>query len=127
MNNDDREMQHLNRLVEKAQREALGLGTLRRENREERPMKNPVKNFYTVEPFELEPGDVLLCVVKLVVMDHKSPTGRQQYRLYRCAYPADTNCMYEEDVPQGSRIFPEHETFGKELFPVVSGAGMEIE
>jgi hypothetical protein len=90
-------------------------------------MKNPVKNFYTVKPLELEPGDVLLCVVKLVVCDHKSLAGRQLYRLYRCAFPADTDTMCESDVPQGSRIFPEHETFGKELFPVVGFAGMEIE
>ncbi len=84
----------------------------------------PVKNLYTVKPFELEPGDVLLAVVKLMVTHEKDAMGRPLYRLYRCVYPADTDTMYQEDVPQGSSISESEEAIVNELFPVVANAGM---
>ena len=81
-----------------------------------------VKNFYMVRPDELEPGDVLLCVVKLMVGYH-TKEGKPVYRVYRCAYPADTDCMCEEDIPQGSQVI-DVDLVGKALFPVVINAGM---
>ena len=114
-----RETQEIDKLVAQVQSNLEDLS-------ERRPMEKPVKNFYTIKPFQLGPGDVLLCTVKLLVLHEKGKTGRHRYRLYRCAYPADTDCMYQEDVPQGSRIYPEDmEAFAEELFPVVGSAGME--
>lgn len=84
-----------------------------------------VKNFCTVRPDQLKPGDVLLCVVKLMV-GYYTKDGKPVYRLYQCMYPADTDCMCEEDVPQGSRV-TDADLVGKALFPVVGYAGMEGE
>ena len=86
----------------------------------------PVKNFHTVQAHQLEPGDVLLCVIKLMITYEPGANGKPRYRLYRCAYPADTDTMRQEDVPQGSRIFPEDmDSFARELFPVIGYAGLE--
>ncbi len=62
-----------------------------------------VVNAYTISPDEIQPGDVMIFVVKAMVV------RPGVYRLYRCLYDSDV-------VPQGSRML-EEETICKELFP----------
>lgn len=81
-----------------------------------------IKDFFTVRPEELEPGDTLMCTVKLVVMHHTGPSGAQRFRVYRCEY--DPGAAFEE--PQGCQI-AEADTVGKALFYAVGAAGMEGE
>ncbi len=81
-----------------------------------------LKDFRTVKPQELEPGDTLICVAKLVVMDHTAPSGALKFRVYRCEW--DPGAAFEE--PQGSRI-SDPDIVGKALFPVVGYALMEGE
>ena len=64
-----------------------------------------------VRPIDIEAGDVMLCVVKLMVF--KDREGQLRYRIYRCPY--------EGEVPQGSRI-GEEESVMEQLFPVVGWA-----
>jgi len=62
-----------------------------------------IVNAYTVPPSDIEPGDVMMFVVKAMVVR----PGR--YRIYRCEYKSD-------EIPQGSRILNEAEVCAA-LFP----------
>lgn len=68
-------------------------------------------NAYTVCPDEIEPGDVMLFVIKAMVV------RPGVYRLYRCHYPYVIE--NDEDVPQGNRIFNEQEVC-EALFPTLA-------
>jgi hypothetical protein len=81
----------------------------------------PIKNFYTVRPDELQPGDVLVCTVTLHVGYHGDPPV---YRMYRCGYPP---AIGEEGIPQGSAILSSVEQVAAALFPVVRDAGLQSE
>ena len=81
-----------------------------------------LKDFYSVRPNELEPGDTLICIVKLQVCHHTGPSGAQRFRVYRCNW--DPGAPFEE--PQGSRVC-DADVVGKALFPVVSYATPEME
>lgn len=73
-----------------------------------------IKDFYNISPRELEPGDVLLCTVKLMVMNHRAPDGSLLYRLYRCRYDGD-------EEPQGMKLESAFTQDAAEtIFPVVS-------
>ncbi len=69
------------------------------------------KNFYTVSPGELEPGDVLLCITKLLV------TKEGHFRLYRCDYEGPT--------PEGSRVYTNETEVQQSLFPVASNLKLD--
>ena len=55
-----------------------------------------VINAYSAQPDDIEPGDIMLFVVKAIM------TQQGKYRLYRCFYEG-------LNVPQGSRIVNERE------------------
>ena len=80
-----------------------------------------IKNFYTVRPDELKPGDVLVCTVTLHVGYHGEPPV---YRMYRCAYPPQ---LGEEAIPQGQPILSNVKEVTQVLFPVVVDAGLQSE
>jgi len=77
-----------------------------------------MKNFYSVRPNELEPGDVLTCTVAL----HVTYIGG--FRVYRCAYPPQ---LGEDGVPQGSKVYSNLEELAQALFPVVLDANLKPE
>ena len=64
-------------------------------------------NAYTVQPNEIESGDIALFVVKAMVVR----TGT--YRLYHCRYPVASG---SNEIPQGDRIINEQEVC-QALFP----------
>ena len=66
-----------------------------------------IKNFYTVRPCDLEPGDVLVCTVTL----HVTHTGG--FRIYRCQYPPQID---EFEVPQGSKVYNNLKEVAQALF-----------
>jgi len=66
-------------------------------------MSERIVDAYTISPSRIEPGDVMLFVIKAMVVRPGI------YRLYRCSYDGD-------DIPQGGRIFDE-ESVCQELFP----------
>ena len=66
-----------------------------------------VINAYTIAPNEIQPGDVMMFVVKAMV------TRPGHYRLYRCPFENGT------EIPQGSRIHNEREVC-KQLFPTLA-------
>jgi len=66
-------------------------------------------NAYTVRPDEIEPGDVMLFVVKAMV------TRPGVYRLYRCLYPPVL--LYNDEIPQGTRIHHNEQEVCEALFP----------
>ena len=68
-------------------------------------------NAHTVHPGEIEPGDVMLFVVKAMV------TRPGVYRLYRCPYPPVL--LYNDEIPQGTRIHNEREVC-EALFPTLA-------
>lgn len=63
---------------------------------------------YSIQPDEIEAGDVMLFIVKAMVV------RPGKYRLYRCPYPP--TLLYNEEIPQGSRIVNEREVC-EALFP----------
>lgn len=67
-------------------------------------------NAYTVNPADIEAGDVMLFVVKALVV------RPGVYRLYRCAYPPVLIVGDDDKIPQGSRIVNEREVC-EALFP----------
>ena len=42
-----------------------------------------IKNFYTVSPQDLKPGDVLVATVTLHVQHHADEVGAPYFRMYR--------------------------------------------
>lgn len=60
-------------------------------------------NEYTISPKDIQPGDVMMVVVKAIVV------APQTYRIYRCTIRGD-------EVPQGMRILDEEEVC-KTMFP----------
>ena len=68
-----------------------------------------VINAYTVQPDEIEAGDVALFVVKAMVV------RPGLYRLYRCAYPLRF-MSDDSEIPQGDRIANEEQVC-QALFP----------
>lgn len=54
-------------------------------------------NAYTVSPDDIQPGDVMLFVVKAQVM-YRDSDGQLRYRLYRCPWQG-----HFTDLPQGSQ------------------------
>jgi len=85
-------------------------------------MMGQLKDFRTVKPQELEPGDTLICVVKLLICHHIGPSGAQRFRVYRC--PWDPGAPFTE--PQGSRV-SDADVVGKALFPVLAYTTPEME
>jgi len=65
-------------------------------------------NAYTVCPNDIEPGDVMLFIVKAMVVRPGI------YRLYRC--PCPPVLLYNDEIPQGNRIINEREVC-EVLFP----------
>lgn len=73
-----------------------------------------IKDFFNTAPNELEPGDILLCTVKLMVMNHRAPDGSLLYRLYRCRYDGT-------EEPQGMKVESSRtQDVAETIFPVVS-------
>jgi len=66
-----------------------------------------VVNAHTIAPSEIQPGDVMLFVVKAMV------TRPGLYRLYCCPYPL---ALVDAEIPQGSRIANEQRVC-ESLFP----------
>jgi len=64
-----------------------------------------IVNAYTVNPQNIQTGDVMLFVVKAMVI------APGKYRPYRCSYEGD-----DIDIPQGSRI-PNQREVCEALFP----------
>lgn len=62
-----------------------------------------IVNAYTINPGDIQSGDVMMFVVKAMVV----APGR--YRIYRCLYEPD-------DVPQGDRVTLEDEV-ARAIFP----------
>ena len=81
-----------------------------------------LKNFYTVRAAELGPGDELVVTVKLLVGRYTDPKGHLTYRLYRCAWPADS--LGDSGTPQGSACTTNAREIAEALFPVVGMADM---
>ena len=77
-------------------------------------MTENIVNAYTISPNDIQPGDVMMCVVKAMVVG-KDVRGRLIYRLYRCPY--------DGPVVQGSRTRNEMIMCG-ELFPSLFAAGI---
>ena len=71
-----------------------------------------LKNAYTIKPYDVQPGDEFLFVVKAMIMHDKT------YRLYRCLYK-------HGDIPQGDKIISNAEEIAESLFPVLIDAGCE--
>jgi len=67
---------------------------------------------YTIRPDEIEVGDVMLFVVKAMVV------RPGVYRLYRCPYPP--TLLYNEEIPQGSRINGDEREVCEALFPTLA-------
>jgi len=85
-----------------------------------------IKNLRTVEPSEMEPGDVLVCIVALHV-GYWNMKGKPVVSLYRCPYPDPQ--IGRDGVPQGDKIVPlkqqEGQALLKLLFPVMRGHHVE--
>ena len=58
-----------------------------------------LKNFYTISPAELKPGDVLAAIVTCHIQHIDTETDTVYIRTYRCALETQTD---ENDIPQGS-------------------------
>jgi len=77
----------------------------------------PVVNAYNLHPDEVEPGQVMIFTVKLMVTGYKIGGKTPTYRIYRCPYHQEG----DEREPQGTRIPKELEkAVAKALFPVVT-------
>ena len=78
-----------------------------------------------INPSELQTGDTILFVAKLVVM--KDAVGRNRFRIYRCpCSEVQPGIVQPEDIPQGSRILPQYESAVAEcFFPVTLWAGIK--
>ena len=57
----------------------------------------PIKNFYSVRPIDLQPGDHLFVLIKAIV----GPNG--EFKLYRCPPPEELQFdeIPAEAIPQG--------------------------
>lgn len=72
-------------------------------------------NAYSINPGQIEPGDEMCFVVKLMV-GRRSAKGQPIYRIYRCPFEGD-------EAPQGERVDRKLEPKVMEaLFPVVKWA-----
>jgi len=71
-------------------------------------MPENVVNAYTVSPMDIQPGDVMMYVVKAMVV-RRTESGKLVYRLYRC--------LYDGPVVQGSRVGGNEMIMCSELFP----------
>ena len=72
-----------------------------------------LKFFYTATPVDLEPGDEMFCLVKVIVK-HSG-----DFDIYRCAPPAELMEGELPDVPQGSKIGNKL-AVAREIFPVIA-------
>lgn len=72
-----------------------------------------VINAYTIRPCDIQPGDVMMFIVKALMV----APGR--YRLYRCPYGGGSQYgpLEAEDLPQGSRLGEYEDFVCEELFP----------
>lgn len=71
-------------------------------------------NAYTIQPQDIQEGDVMLFVIKAMVM-RRGADGKLLYRLYRCPYEGD-------DVPQGAQI-GDMKGVCAQLFPSLAAVG----
>ena len=87
-----------------------------------------VKNAYTENPADVEPGDQFLFVIKAIV------TSEGTYRIYRCPWQSGVKLLYEsidpqeildEDVPQGDKIYGD--SIERDIFPILGRAGLKRE
>ena len=69
-------------------------------------------NAYTVSPDDIEPGDIMMFVVKAVLSD-RDHNDTLRYRIYRCSWDGDI-----ENIPQGSHV-PNMEDAARNFFPVL--------
>jgi len=74
-----------------------------------------VKNHYTVNGDNIEPGDEFLFVVKAKV-GYRREDGKLTYRLYKCPWEGD-------EVPQGSQV-DMAKSVDEALFPTLSFVGV---
>lgn len=72
-----------------------------------------VINAYTVRPTEIQPGDVMLFVIKAMVV------RPGVYRIYRCSYDEAMSMAGSGELPQGSRISNER-IVCEALFPTLA-------
>ena len=72
-----------------------------------------LKNAYTIKPYDVQPGDEFLSVIKAIVQWDGT------YKIYRCAWEGS-----EAEIPQGSIIYNSEEV-AKSIFPVLIDAGCE--
>ena len=58
-----------------------------------------VVNAYTIAPNKIEPGDVMMWVVKAEVQ-YRDSSGKLRYRIYRCPYEHEEG----DPIPQGYHV-----------------------
>jgi hypothetical protein len=80
-----------------------------------------IKDYRSVRPDQLKPGDVLVCVVTLHVRYFDD-----RFAVYQCTYPDPQ--VSSDGIPQGSKLLPEQaDAVAAALFPVAGWAGLKGE
>ena len=74
-----------------------------------------IVNPRTIEPNEIQQGDVMLCIIKAVVTYQDGDDIR--YRVYKCHYPNN-----EGGIPQGSIVLDDR-AVARNCFPTLARVG----